>query len=233
MKLQVIDEEGNILKQKELSSGSSFGVYYNGAYGVEHLHSMDYIKFDEKHVLRQSYVKITQELCQKYSVYLYSVFPHQMAFVVDEAWEPSEKASKNSAWKIDISKAPAWMRMTTGYEYMIKMRQHWLDKWSEAQLAAAIMSQLLRINPEDGNIFKYTEDFQSRFVATFGIGYLEPKTVIPNLLTEEVRIIGFKEASGQITMDELPAPDADELPNLEERDDLDEDEGGDDHGDVA
>lgn len=221
MKLQVINETNDILREQELPSGASFAVVYNGAYGaLADTTNLDYMKFDDKHVLRQSYIETARELCRKYSQYLCNVYPSRIAFVVDEAWEPSEKASKNSAWKIEISKAPAWLRMTMGYEYMVKMRQHWLEKWSEAQVAAAIMSQLLRINPEDGNIFKYTEDFQSRFVATFGIGYLEPGTVIPNLLKEQVRIIGFKEASGQISMDELPTEDLKD-------DEMDEDGDGD------
>lgn len=67
------------------------------------------------------------------------------------------------------------------------------------------MSQLLRIDNEKGIIYKYTEDFQSRLVATFGAGYLEPGTVIADLLWDEHPDIlyGFVEASGQITMEEL------------------------------
>ena len=69
------------------------------------------------------------------------------------------------------------------------------------------MSQLLRIDNEKGIIYKYTEDFQSRLVATFGSGYLEPNTVIDDLLDEKTSPIlrGFREASGQVTMEEVMA----------------------------
>lgn len=90
-----------------------------------------------------------------------------MCVMVDQDWEPSEKANKNSRWKIDIVKANKLFSGITGYEY--------------------------------------TEDFQSRLVATFGSGYLEPGTVIADLLDEETPAVlkGFQEASGQITMDEI------------------------------
>ena len=67
------------------------------------------------------------------------------------------------------------------------------------------MSQLLRIDNERGIIYKYTEDFQSRLVATFGTGYLEPGNYIEDLLDDNTPSIlrGFKEASGQMTMEEV------------------------------
>ena len=100
----------------------------------------------------------------------------------------------------------------TGFEYILKMRQHWIDKWSDAQIHAAIMSQLLRIDNEKGIIYKYTEDFQSKLVATFGTGYLEPNTIIDDLLAEDTPAVlrGFREASGQVTMEELENGEAGE-----------------------
>ena len=166
-----------------------------------------YLKFDDKHILRQDYVARVRELADKYSQHLYHLnlyrIENEIAFLVDEAWEPSEKASKNSSWKIDISKAPYWLQALTGYIYVIKMRGYWLEKWTDAQINAAIMSQLLRINTTEDTILKYTEDHNSRMIATFGSGYLEPNTVIPDLLKEEVVIHSFREASGQISIDEL------------------------------
>ncbi len=166
-----------------------------------------YLKFDDKHILRQEYLSRVRELADKYSQQLCQLslyrIENEIAFVVDEAWEPSEKASKNSSWKIDIVKAPYWLSALTGYLYMIKMRGYWLEKWTDAQINAAIMSQLLRINPTEGTVLKYTEDHNSRMIATFGAGYLEPHTVIPDLLKEEVTIHSFREASGQISMEEM------------------------------
>lgn len=204
MELKLI-KNGEEVRTIPLDDGGSFMVVRHGDMGPEHdVEDMRYMRFDDKHVIKQEYQERARQLKDKYSQYLYGVWPLKIVFMVDEAWEPSEKASKNSAWKIDITKAPALFRDITPYEYIIKMRLHWLDQWSDAQINAAIMSQLLRINPEDGSIYKYTEDFHSRMLATFGAGYLEPKTTIADLLKEDVKIIGFKEASGQVTMDELP-----------------------------
>ncbi len=160
---------------------------------------------DEKHIINQRYIKNVEDLLQKYSTYLSGIYADRICVIVDEAWEPSEKANKNSSSKIDIKKAPTLFKLTFGYDFVIYMKQHWIDNWSTAQLNAAFMSQLLRINPEEGSIYKYTEDYQSRLVATFGIHYLEPETIIPDLLEETIKIKGFKEASGQMTIDEIGA----------------------------
>lgn len=166
-----------------------------------------YLKFDDKHIIRQDYLQRVRELADRYSQHLCHLIlyriENEIVFIVDEAWEPSENASKNSAWKIDIVKAPYWLRAITGYVFMVKMRGYWLEKWSDAQINAAIMSQLLRINPTEDSVLKYTEDHNSRMIATFGAGYLEPNTVIPDLLKEDVKIHSFREASGQITIEEL------------------------------
>ncbi|QAT43464.1 hypothetical protein [Aminipila luticellarii] len=200
---------------------ATFMVVKNGDMGAICCRDrLRYLKLDEKHVISQGYIETIKQLAERYSPYLYQIWPEQICICIDEAWEPSEKANPNSSWKIDIQKAPLWLRLITNFEYMIKMRQHWIDKWSEAQLNAAIMSQLLRINPKDGNIYKYTEDFHSRLVATFGLGYLEPNTVIPNLLgEEEIKLHAFKIASGQISMDEVMA-------NQDEGDEGDDEEDG-------
>jgi hypothetical protein len=76
-----------------------------------------------------------------------------------------------------------------------------VDGWTDAQFHAAVMSQLLRIDPRKGTVKRYTEDFSSALIATFGIGYLEPGTIIPDLLLDDVRIRGFRPASGQLGMD--------------------------------
>lgn len=192
---------------------NNFLLVQNGEVGPDYdMDNFRYLKIDEKHVINQSYLEAAKALCVKFSKYLYAVQPWLICFMVDQEWAPSEKANENSAWKIDIAKAPKLFTGMTGYEYIIKMRQHWIDKWSTAQLHAAIMSQLLRIDNEKGIIYKYTEDFQSKLVATFGAGYLVPNTIIDDLLADTTPAIlrGFREASGQVTMEELEAGEAGE-----------------------
>lgn len=204
MKIKVFDNDNAEIKEIIISD-TNFNLVSNGEVTPEYFNQFHFLKLDEQHIINQSYQERAAQLIQKYSAHLYNVYANTMAFVVDEVWEPSDKSSINSKWKIDIQRAPLWFRFGFGFDYMVKMRGHWLEKWSEAQTNAAIMSQLLRVNPADGSIFKYTEDKNSQMIATFGAGYLEPSTVIANLLEENVKIIGFKVASGQVHMDELPA----------------------------
>ena len=203
-KLQLVNGKDEIEREIPLPDGGSFGVTYYGASGPLHdTDNLRYIRFEDKCVLSQSYKDTAKALINKYSQYFSNISADQLAFIVDEVWIPSEKASDNSAWKIDICKAPYWLKMGFGYNYEIKLRQHWLDKWSDAQLHAAIMSQLLRINSKDGSVKKYSEDMSSKLIATFGSGYLEPGTVIPDLLNEDVSLREFRRADGQITIEEI------------------------------
>lgn len=211
LNLQVYRDEEK-LREIEIEN-NNFLLVHNGSYGPMYdTDNFGYLKIDDKHVISQRYLSIVKDLYTKFNKYLYTLWPDKICLMIDMDWEPSEKANKNSLWKIDIQKANGLFSGITGYEYIIKMRQHWIDKWSQAQLHAAIMSQLLRIDNEKGMIYKYTEDFQSRLVATFGAGYLEPETVIDDLLDDNIPAIlrGFKEANGQVTMEEVVSNDAQE-----------------------
>ena len=185
---------------------NNFLVVHNGNTGPRYdTENLSWLKIDDKHVINQRYMPIIRDLYEKFDRYLYTLWPDLICCMVDQDWEPNDKANKNSRWKIDIAKANKLFTGITGYEYILKLRQHWIDKWSKAQLHAAIMSQLLRIDNEKGMIYKYTEDFQSRLVATLGAGYLEPDTYIVDLLSDEhpAALRGFQEASGQMTMEDI------------------------------
>ena len=212
MRMEIYKGEGTDNKVRDIEvNGNNFLLVQNGEMGpIYDTDDFRYLKIDDKHVIRQQYMDTVRRLYEKFDKYLYTLWPDLICFMVDEAWEPSEKMNRNSAWKIDIVKANKLFTGVTGYEYIIKMRQHWIDKWSEAQLHAAIMSQLLRIDNERGIIYKYTEDFQSKLVATFGAKYLEPGTIIDDLLSEDTPAIlrGFRIASGQVTMEEVMADTA-------------------------
>lgn len=182
---------------------NNYLIVSNGDDGPEYRNNFDYLKFEESSVLKQYYQGIAQKIVAKYSKELYKVNPSEIVFEVDTAWELSDKTSANSRWKIGISRAPKMFKHATGFEYIVRMRQHWIDKWTPAQVNAAIMSQLLRINPADGAILKYSEDIHSRMIATFGKDYLEPQTVIPDILKDDVKIADFRKASGQVHMDEI------------------------------
>lgn len=203
--LKVCDENEKTLRTINVEN-NNFLLVQNGMTGpVYDTEDFRYLRINDKHVISQRYLDIIRELYLKFDKYLYTLWPETICCIVDQDWAPSERANKNSRWKIDIVKANNLFTGITGYEYIIKLRQHWINEWSQAQLHAAIMSQLLRIDNERGSIYKYSEDFQSRLVATFGSGYLEPGTVIFDLLDESTPAVlnGFREASGQVTMEEV------------------------------
>jgi len=170
-------------------------VKYNGGT----LKSFDRIRLNEKQIIDQTpYENIANKLKAEYASYIGHVIPSKILFVIDDEWEPTEKTSINSRWKIKIKKTPGMVRDLTGYDYIIDMRRFWLDQWTKAQTYAAVMSQLLRINAFDGTIFNYTEDYHSKMLATFGAEYLEPDTEIQNMLENKITIHGFEKANGQM-----------------------------------
>lgn len=169
---------------------------------AEYMHRLP-INTDEE--IRTDYIDIIVGLADKYSRYIRIQRPDKICPVVDVNWEPREQATKNTLWKANIRKSPKTFRELTGYEYVLNLREYWIENWTNAQLVAAIMSQLLRIDPSDGSVLRYAEDTSSRLVATFGEGYLDgtEDVQIPDLLEEDVELKGFPLASGQITMEEL------------------------------
>lgn len=163
------------------------------------------LRLDEKNIITTHYNDIIKGLLDRYSCYLYLSSARDVCVIVDEAWQPPKEETKNAMWKADITKAPKDLRLLLGYEYVLRLRQHWIDRWSKPQLTAAIMSQLLRID-WNGSITKYSEDVTSKLVSTFGAGYLDTTFVdIPDLLEgdEPIFLHDFPRADKQITVDEI------------------------------
>jgi hypothetical protein len=202
------DGTEELIKQATAFSSDLF-IVANGEIGVNNLRTKDDISVmvDESTVIDQRYAIVAHKLCTIYggSAIPTAVVPELICFTIDIGWEPHEKANANASWKIDVKKASRWLRWATGYRFEIRLRQHWIEEWTDAQLHAAILSQMLRINPSgDGSVLAYSVDFQDPLTSTFGNGYLNPGTDIPDVMVEMVRIRRAPEASGQIRMDELP-----------------------------
>ena len=203
-KLQTINDDGKVLD--EMGIGDSFIVITNGETGpVYYTNNLKQIRVDDKHVYDQYYKNIVHNLAAKYKLFLPKLNPEGVLFEIDEAWEPDEKTTKNTRIdKISISKESTTAKKRWGFSYLIKMKQYWIDEWTEAQLHAAIFSQLMKVDPDTGAVLKYNEDHQSKCVATFGADYLEPGADIPDLIKDDVEIKGFKEAeNSQLSMDDM------------------------------
>lgn len=203
-KIQIIkqdDEEIKVIDEMEISSPNVLALCSTSS-GVDQFNTIDNLRVNEKQTIKQvAYQNVAAKLKKKYSSYIGHIVERKIMFLVDDLWIPSEKSSVNSMWKIRIKRTTGLIKDITGYDYIIEMRQHWIDGWSEAQVYAAIMSQLLRINGNDGSIFNYTEDYHSKMIATFGAEYLDSDTEIGNMLEIEIKIHGFDKANGQMRMD--------------------------------
>lgn len=201
-KLKLQDEKGKILSELEVPE--SFCVVYGTDGATEcWAENLRYMKYNDKFVIHQEYQLIAQRLVDAYSDRLVYVEPRRIAFAVDEAWELKENTTPNSRIKVDIKRASKLFALGDAFYYIIHFKGYYLERWSEAQINAAIMSQLIRINNSDGCIMRLQDDAANPLVATFGVGYLEPNTVIPDLLKERIHIKEFRRADGQMSMDEL------------------------------
>lgn len=203
-KIQIIkqdDEETKVFDEMEISTPNVLAICSTTA-GVDQFNTVDSLRINEKQTMKQFvYQSIASKLKEKYSSFIGHIVERKIMFLVDDLWEPSEKSSVNSMWKIRIKRTNGLVKDITGYDYIIEMRQHWLDNWTKSQTHAAIMSQLLRINGNDGSIYNYTEDYHSKMIATFGAEYLDSDTEIEDMLETEIKIHGFDKANGQIKME--------------------------------
>jgi len=156
-----------------------------------------YYKLDEKFALDQSFVNIITELKKCYPDYLQHIVPERVMFIIDEAFEKGTTTTINSAWYIKlkyVSSLGKFMQRLFGYDYVITMRTFWLKQWSKPQLAAAVLSQLLRIEQDSGTIVDYNEAYLSKVTTTFGKNYLEPGVTIEDVLDHHVELSEFKSA---------------------------------------
>lgn len=184
------------------------------------------MRYSDKFVIRQEYQERAVQLVREYFERLMYVDPHRIAFAVDENWKLKESATPNSKVKVDITRQGKLFALGDSFDFVIQIKGYYLERWSNAQINAAIMSQLLRINNSDGKILEYQDDVANPLVATFGAGYLEPGTVIPDLLQEHVHIREFRRADGQMTVWDIEQNGVAEEPEIEE-------EKEDDHDDAA
>jgi hypothetical protein len=167
----------------------------------------DTFRKDENHYYQQIFTQIVDKLVETYKDYIGHVSSRHIGFLVDNKWEVTEKTTINSRDYIDIRKANKETKLYLGFQYEITLKLWYLDRWSEAQLHAAILSQLLRIEQKDGSIKNYGESFHSRLVATFGIDYLAEDVQIQDVLEDHIVLGHFDKAdklNGQVSIDDIP-----------------------------
>lgn len=93
---------------------NNFLLVQNGMMGpVYDTENFKYLKIDDKHIISQGYLDIVKQLYVKFDKYLYSLWPEVICCMVDMDWQPSDRANKNSRWKIDIVRAGSLFKGST------------------------------------------------------------------------------------------------------------------------
>jgi len=162
----------------------------------------EHLRLDEAHTIKQIYRETAEQVREKFKDYIGHVSTNKIMFVIDDEWEPTDKATGNSLWKIDLKKTTTMERTLTNYQYKMMLRAHWLEQWDPAHLFAALFSQMLRIDSMKGTVLNYTEEFQSAMAKTLGAHYLTPETQIPNIMTDEIDFKGLPVIEIQTTMED-------------------------------
>lgn len=189
-------------KVEELTRTANVIALFGEGTSQKNVKPLGDMMINEKVALKQSYLDTIVKLRNDYADYLSHVNPNNIMVEVDMVWELTEKTTENSRWSIKIKKTSATEELFTGYEYKLQMKDYWIRKWSDAQFNAAILSQLLRINSEDGSVKNYSESFNSKLISTFGEGYLDEHVSIPDVLQEKIHLKGFQKASQQVTLED-------------------------------
>ena len=98
--LKVCDEHEKTLRTINVEN-NNFLLVQNGMTGpVYDTEDFRYLRINDKHVISQRYLDIIRELYLKFDKYLYTLWPETICCIVDQDWAPSERANKNSRWKI-------------------------------------------------------------------------------------------------------------------------------------
>ena len=89
-------KDGQEVRNIEIE-GNNFLLVQNGAHGpLYDTENFKWLRIDDKHVISQRYLDTVRALYDKFDRYLYTLWPDLVCVMVDQDWEPSEKANKNS-----------------------------------------------------------------------------------------------------------------------------------------
>jgi hypothetical protein len=204
--------------EKVIYEGVNAFVTFGAGTGQRHIKPEGMFHINEKKAYKQSWLDLIESLKEDYKETLGHIQPDAFLVEVDVNWELTEKTTPNSRWKIDIKKTTRTEHLFTGASYVLKCKEWWLNRWNDAQIHAAFMSQLLRVHPDDGSVLKHTEDFPSQLVATFGDGYLDEHVSIPDMLETKVQLRQWPRADkqariGEYEESERPEPMGEGMPD--------------------
>lgn len=205
---KVVIEKAMGTVEKEFISDEVL-VMGQGNDGLIHVKPEGKISIGDGLHIDQTKLSILRDLKKMYSDRVFHVIPDKIMVIINETWKLTEKTNPNSRWGCQVKRAPKWLRIFAGYEYVMEVRLWWINNWTDAQLHAAVLSQMLRISSKNGSVLAYNEHFSSQCLATFGEGYLKEGIDIPDCLEQKVVLHAFEEASHQVRIDEVEAEQSD------------------------
>lgn len=191
MKQYVLTEIEDGKELEVVRTSNLIAMWYDGEH--KHVRPEGALPLNEKEwIIQQPYKDTVYALKEMYPEVLSHIPAELIKFIVDKEWEPTDKATKNSKWKVKTAKETSPIKLMTGFRYVIKLRTYWLEKWNNSQINACILGQLLRIDSESFEVINYEEGVHSKLAALLGDDYLEENKFVKDPLANKLDLADFK-----------------------------------------
>lgn len=191
MKQYVLTEIEDGKEREVVRTSNLIAMWYDGDH--KHIRPEGSLPINDREwIMQHPYKDIVYKLKEMYPEVLSHIPAEYIKFSIDREWEPTDKSTKNSKWKVKTAKETGPLKLMTGFKYVIKLRIYWLEKWNDSQINACILGQLLRIDPESFEVISYEEGVHSKMAALLGEDYLEEDKFIKDPLLEKLDLVEFE-----------------------------------------
>ncbi|QZY56687.1 putative metallopeptidase [Crassaminicella profunda] len=184
--LKVVDiESGEIIEKLQFDGGYNI-IFTNLSDGgnLRKIRKLDNARFGDRHWIKNyQYRPIALRLVDKFNELNY-IDPFQILFIEDMEWQPG--TAKNP-WIARIKIANKEMKDMLGYEYILEVRNYYIDRMQREQIIALIYHELRHID-KDGALINHNIEDWSNLVATLGKDWATTQAKIKDILDE-----GFEE----------------------------------------
>ena len=164
-----------------------FGRVMNGGYGQKH-----WIK-------NFAYHDTVVKLLHMHKKHLHRFDPNRILFLEDMGYEPKKDSGKID-WAFRIKVASKDLYEIWGYEYVIESRLYWVEKLSDANIAARIYCCLKRIDGQGGLKDFEIMDFEETY-SEFGRGWQDnPNREVADILSGDFEWGCVRKAKRQVSL---------------------------------
>ncbi|WHH58291.1 putative metallopeptidase [Petroclostridium sp. X23] len=181
--LRVIDKEtGHELEKIEFSGGYNitFTNLHDGG-NLKHVRTLDNGRYDTKHWIKNYYYRpIAERLVRKFDE-IRHVPTAKILFIEDTEWTPG---TAKQPWMAQIRMANNQLLAMTGYEYVMELRQYYIEQMTREQVIGVVYHELRHIDV-DGALLKHDIEDWSDMVRTLGENWATSKANIIDILDEE------------------------------------------------